>query len=185
MVRVIPKTLKMVLDTSLLNAQRYKVRIKGKVEQSRERSSAFRYTLVWQLLKREPSCRPRLQSPTLHIYIYIYIYNVCVCVCVCEYLQSQKKSTEVSPKLYLFFVLPPDKYGTRPFLKWVRTQGRSPHASGKIPKYLRPRRHSPIGGRPKRQETKQQTTGKSIIKRNGSSEHFWLKEVWAKLHFID
>ena len=38
--RVIPKTLKMVLDTSLLNTQDYKVRIKGKVEPSRERSSA-------------------------------------------------------------------------------------------------------------------------------------------------
>ena len=38
--RVIPKTLKMILDTSLLNTQQYKVRIKGKVEQSRERSSA-------------------------------------------------------------------------------------------------------------------------------------------------
>ena len=43
---VIPKTLKMVLDTSLLNTQRYKVYIKGKVEQSRERSSALPYTLV-------------------------------------------------------------------------------------------------------------------------------------------
>ena len=30
--RVIPKTLKMVLDTSLLNTQQYKERIKGKVE---------------------------------------------------------------------------------------------------------------------------------------------------------
>ena len=30
--RVIPKTLKTVLDTSLLNNQQYKVRIKGKVE---------------------------------------------------------------------------------------------------------------------------------------------------------
>ena len=30
----------MVLDTSLLNTQQYKVRIKGKVEQSREKSSA-------------------------------------------------------------------------------------------------------------------------------------------------
>ena len=30
--RVIPKILKMVLDTSLLNTQQYKVRIKGKVE---------------------------------------------------------------------------------------------------------------------------------------------------------
>ena len=37
--RVIPKTLKTVLDTSLVNTQQYKVRIKGKVEQSRERSS--------------------------------------------------------------------------------------------------------------------------------------------------
>ena len=43
---VIPKTLKMVLDTSLFNAQEYKVRIKGEVEQSRERSSVLPYTLV-------------------------------------------------------------------------------------------------------------------------------------------
>ena len=41
---VIRKTKTMVLDTSLLNTQRYKVRIKGKVEQSRERSSALPYT---------------------------------------------------------------------------------------------------------------------------------------------
>ena len=34
--RVIPKTQKMVLDAALLNIQHYKVRIKGKVEQSRE-----------------------------------------------------------------------------------------------------------------------------------------------------
>ena len=44
--RVIPKTLKMVLDTSLLNSQQYKVRNKGKVEQSRERSSALSYISV-------------------------------------------------------------------------------------------------------------------------------------------
>ena len=44
--RVIPKTLKMVLDTSLLNTQQYKVRIKGKVDQSRERNSALPYTSV-------------------------------------------------------------------------------------------------------------------------------------------
>ena len=42
----IPKTLKMVLDTSLLNTQQYKVRIEGKVEQSRERSSALTYMSV-------------------------------------------------------------------------------------------------------------------------------------------
>ena len=44
--RVIPKTLKMVLDASLLNTQHYKVRIKGKVEKSWERSSVLPYTLV-------------------------------------------------------------------------------------------------------------------------------------------
>ena len=44
--RVIPKTLKMELDTTLLNTQHYKVQFKGKVEQSREWSSALPYTLV-------------------------------------------------------------------------------------------------------------------------------------------
>ena len=44
--RVIPKTLKMVLDTTLLNTQHYKVRIKDKVEQSGGRSIALSYTSV-------------------------------------------------------------------------------------------------------------------------------------------
>ena len=43
---VIPKSLKMVLVTSLLNTQQYKVRTKGKVEHSKERNSALPYTLV-------------------------------------------------------------------------------------------------------------------------------------------
>ena len=44
--RVIIKILKMVLDAALLNAQHYKVMIKGKMEQPREWSSALSYTLV-------------------------------------------------------------------------------------------------------------------------------------------
>ena len=44
--RVMPKTQKTVLDATLLNTQPYKIRIKGKVEQSRERRSALPYTLV-------------------------------------------------------------------------------------------------------------------------------------------
>ena len=44
--RVIPKTQKMVLDAVLLNTQHYKVRIKGKVEQSKEWSSALPYNSV-------------------------------------------------------------------------------------------------------------------------------------------
>ena len=43
---VIPKTQKMVLDAVLLNTQHYKVRVKDKVEQSREWSSALPYTSV-------------------------------------------------------------------------------------------------------------------------------------------
>ena len=42
----IPKTQKMVLDATLLNTQHYKVRIKGKMEQSREWSSALPYISV-------------------------------------------------------------------------------------------------------------------------------------------
>ena len=44
--QVIPKTQKMMLDVSLLNTQYCKVRIKDKVEQSREMISAFPYTSV-------------------------------------------------------------------------------------------------------------------------------------------
>ena len=44
--RVISKTQKMVLDATLLNTQHYKVQIKGKVEQSKEWSSALPYTTV-------------------------------------------------------------------------------------------------------------------------------------------
>ena len=44
--RVISKTLKIVFDTSLLNTQRYKVGIEGKLEQTKERSGALLYTAV-------------------------------------------------------------------------------------------------------------------------------------------
>ena len=44
--QVIPNTQKMVLDTSLLNTQHYKVYIKGKVKQSREWSNTLPYTSV-------------------------------------------------------------------------------------------------------------------------------------------
>ena len=60
LIRVIPKTLKMVLDASLFNTQHYKVRIKGKVEKSRERSSALPYTCVVAMEKgafESPSTR--------------------------------------------------------------------------------------------------------------------------------
>ena len=46
-VRVIPnKDSRMVLDAALLNTQHYKVKIKGKVEQSKKRSSALPYVVA-------------------------------------------------------------------------------------------------------------------------------------------
>ena len=65
--RVIPKTLKMVLDASLLNTSQYKVRIKSKVEQSRERSNAPP-THLGVVAIEKPSGRPRLREITLLIH---------------------------------------------------------------------------------------------------------------------
>ncbi len=50
--RAIPKTQKMVLDAALLNTHHYKVRINGKMEQSRERSSALRLHLGVEAIKK-------------------------------------------------------------------------------------------------------------------------------------
>ena len=44
--RVIPKTQKMVLDAALLNTNYYKVRIKSKMEKSREWSCTLPYTTM-------------------------------------------------------------------------------------------------------------------------------------------
>ena len=52
---IIPKTQKMVLDASLLNTQHYKVRMKDKVEQSRERSIAL--PTCWCSSNRKGSLR--------------------------------------------------------------------------------------------------------------------------------
>ena len=62
------KDSKMVLDASLLNTQHYKVRIMGKVEQSRERSGAPLHLGVVSYRKRDPSGDPRLWSPILPTY---------------------------------------------------------------------------------------------------------------------
>ncbi len=51
---VILKTLKIVLDAALLKTQQYKVLIKGKVEQSRERSTAIPYTFPYMVFANGP-----------------------------------------------------------------------------------------------------------------------------------
>ena len=56
----------MVLDAALLNTQPYKARIKGKMEQSRERSSALPLHLGVVAI---------VTNFTIYIYIYIYVAN--------------------------------------------------------------------------------------------------------------
>ena len=74
--RVIPKTLKIVLDTSLIYARQYKVRIKGKVEQSREKSSALHLGVV--AIEKAPFWLP---STTVANFTYIYVF-LCPVICV-------------------------------------------------------------------------------------------------------
>ena len=95
--RVIPKTQKMVLDASLLNTQHYKVRIKGKVEQSREGVAPS--PTPWCSSYRKGSLRVTLDYGR-QLYLLIYIYMcVCVCVCVCVY------SFSLSLTIYIYIYM--------------------------------------------------------------------------------
>ena len=98
--RDIPKTQKMVLDTSLLNTQHYKVRIKGKVEPSREgvapsptswcssyRKGSLRVTLDYglQLYQNSPyllnDLPERHKSHHFKMWTLSYEYQFfCICV---------------------------------------------------------------------------------------------------------
>ena len=69
--QVIPKTQKMVLDAILLNTQYYKVCIKSKVEQSRERSSAS--PAPWCSSYRKGSLR--LPSTMVTNFTFFYTYK--------------------------------------------------------------------------------------------------------------
>ena len=73
---------KMVLDTSLLNTQHYKVRIKGKVDQSREWSSSLptpRCSCYWK-----GSLRVALDyGGQLYLLCFANIYVWVKCICSC------------------------------------------------------------------------------------------------------
>ena len=76
--RVMPKTQKMVLDASLLNTQHYKVRIKGKVKQSREGVAPS--PTPWCSSYRKGSLRVTLDYGR-QLYFYVQIsYVACVYV---------------------------------------------------------------------------------------------------------
>ena len=73
---VIPKTQKMVLDASLLNTQYNKVWIKGKVEQSRERSSALSLHLGIVAIEKGT-----FRSPSTKVANFIYLFvNLAMCL---------------------------------------------------------------------------------------------------------
>ena len=92
--RVIPKTPKMVLDAAFLNTQRCKLRIKGKVEQSKEWSSALPYTSVYKLLKTKVANFIWIKKKDLVLNNQQMLIchktwptniSVCVCMCLCLY----------------------------------------------------------------------------------------------------
>ena len=72
---VIQKTQKMVLDSSLLKTQNYKAQIKGKVEQSRERSRALPLRLGFVAIENGA-----FGSPSTMVANFTYV-SLCVCVC--------------------------------------------------------------------------------------------------------
>ena len=65
----------MVLDAVLFNIQQYKVRIKGKVEQSGERSSSPLQLRVVAIEKGAFGLPSTTVANFIYIYIYIYIYS--------------------------------------------------------------------------------------------------------------
>ena len=68
---IISKTLKMVLDTSLLDTRQYKVCIEGKVEQSRERNS----TLSVVAIEKGAFLLLLIMVINFTYNLYIYIYK--------------------------------------------------------------------------------------------------------------
>ena len=86
---VIQKTQKMVLDGTLLNTQHYKVRIKGKVEQSREWNSNLGVVAIEKGAFRSPSTKVAIFTYIYRIYWYnnIYIYiSIDIYTYVCMYV---------------------------------------------------------------------------------------------------
>ena len=69
--RVIPKTQKVVLDKALLCTQHYKLRIKGKVEQSRERSNALSLHLGVVAIEKGAFGSPSTKGRQLNLYYMV------------------------------------------------------------------------------------------------------------------
>ena len=68
--------LKMVFDSALLNTQHNKVRIKGKVEQSMEWSSALPLHIGVVAIEKGAFGSPSTKVANFTYFIYIYIYLI-------------------------------------------------------------------------------------------------------------
>ena len=77
---VLPKTLKIVLDTSLLNTQHYKVHVKGKVEQSRERSSSSPLHLSVVAIEKGVFWSPA--TTVANFTFYLYMVQKCIFIII-------------------------------------------------------------------------------------------------------
>ena len=77
----------MVLDATLLNTQLYKVRIKGKVEQSRESSSAFPLHLGAVAIEKGAFGSPStMVANLLEICIYLFLLTLDIYLFIVIYL---------------------------------------------------------------------------------------------------
>ena len=75
--RVIPKTQKMLLDSTLLNTQHYKVRIKSKVEQSWKRSSALPLHLGVVAIEKGAFWSPSTKVANFTYFYKPLLYLIC------------------------------------------------------------------------------------------------------------
>ena len=72
--QVIPKTQKILLDAGLLNSQHYKVRIKGKVEKSREWNSTILLHLGVVAIEKGAFGSPSTQVANFTLLTYILVH---------------------------------------------------------------------------------------------------------------
>ncbi len=79
----------MVPDTALFNTQHYKVRIKGKVEQSREWSSALPYTSAVATEKGA------FGSPSTKVANFLYIIYICITILLYICIASSESDVNI------------------------------------------------------------------------------------------
>ena len=96
--RVIPKTQKMVFDAALLITLHYKVRIKGKVEQSRERSSTSPLHFSVVAIEKRAFRSPSTKVANFTLLLQLNHFQ-------CRLLQQKKNSKKKKLSKILFFMI--------------------------------------------------------------------------------